>query len=195
MPVRSERADFTETGFQSIVHAELDRLAALKPNWDAQGASPVSPAIIEAAPTAIVVIDDRGDIDELGRVYFEAYDPGTSWPTVEQATADVRSAFEGEYGELWKEASQVVALDDAVVAAVLTVRRPPWDDTPDCPFIIDLFTDRAHRRRGLARALIGSVLSQAASAGESGVALRVRPDNMPALDLYGSLGFRVWNAT
>jgi N-alpha-acetyltransferase 10/11 len=121
----------------------------------------------------------RGDIDELGRVYFEAYDPGTSWPTVEQATADVRSAFEGEYGELWKEASQVVALDGGIVAAVLTVRRPPWDDTPDCPFIIDLFTDRTHRRRGLARALIGSVLSQAASAGESGVALRVRPNNMP----------------
>lgn len=32
-----------------ILSRDLDRLAALEPNWDAQGAQPIHPAVIEAA--------------------------------------------------------------------------------------------------------------------------------------------------
>ena len=35
--------------FDRVLYAELDRLAALKANWDAEGARPIGPAIVSAA--------------------------------------------------------------------------------------------------------------------------------------------------
>ena len=88
----------------------------------------------------------------------------------------------------------VVLHGDEPVAAVMTVRRAPWDDVPDCPFIIELFTGRDHRLRGLARYVITSAAETTWSAGETAVALRVDEANGPALGLYTSLGFEVFSA-
>lgn len=35
--------------FETFINQELDRLAALDSNWDAQGARPIEPAVIDAA--------------------------------------------------------------------------------------------------------------------------------------------------
>ncbi len=77
-------------------------------------------------------------------------------------------------------------------AAMLTVQRAPWPDTPDCPFVIELFTARAHRGRGLARWLVRSAMDTVHCTGEHALALRVASDNEPARGLYRSLGFRLW---
>lgn len=134
----------------------------------------------------------RSDTEALGRLYFDAYEPGMACATVEEAVADIRASFEGEYGPLWPAASPVLHHQSNLVAAVLTVRRAPWDDTPDCPFIIELFTAPAFRRRGLARELVNRCLAAAAHEAEPAVALRVGADNAAARTLYESLGFRVW---
>jgi ribosomal protein S18 acetylase RimI-like enzyme len=138
----------------------------------------------------------------LGRLYFEAYEPGEACASLAEAEADIRAAFAGEYGELWPAASLVAisggsvsggsvsggsVSGGSVVAAIQVVRRAPWPDTPDCSFAIELFTDRAYRRRGLGRAL---VLGAMAVTGQ--LALRVSPDNTAALALYRSLGFTDW---
>src|SRR5262245_9819561 len=47
------------------------------------------------------------------------------------------------------------------------------------------------RRRGIARALLGSVFARARGAGNRMVLLEVRPSNAEALALYESFGFRV----
>jgi hypothetical protein len=46
--VRFPPLDLT-SAFDRAINAALDCLAALKPNWDADGANPISPGIIEAA--------------------------------------------------------------------------------------------------------------------------------------------------
>jgi N-alpha-acetyltransferase 10/11 len=102
----------------------------------------------------------------------------------------MEATFAGAYGALWQEASRVATNDDAaIVAAIQVVHRAPWDDTPDCPFVIELFTARAHRRRGLGRALMLGAMGVVAQAGHTNIALRVHPENMPALSLYRRLGF------
>ncbi len=48
-----------------------------------------------------------------------------------------------------------------------------------------------HRRRGVGRALVADMLSDAASLGLAFLTLEVREGNLPARRLYGRAGFRV----
>ena len=131
----------------------------------------------------------RTDLAALGELYFTAYEPGTACATVDEAVEDVAASFDGEYGPFWPGASPIVVHAGEPAAAIMTVRRAPWDDVPDAPFVIELFTRRDHRRRGLARALVCRSMVVCAAAGEVEIALRVDSDNAAALGLYESLGF------
>ena len=133
------------------------------------------------------------DADELGRLYFEAYETGVACGFLREAIDEIRASFAGEYGELWPEASLVVEHDHVPVGAILTVRQGPWKRTPDCPFIIDLFVDKSRRRRGLGRDLVHLCMATASESGEPAVALRVAGDNSTARALYRSLGFVEWH--
>jgi len=136
---------------------------------------------------------DPRDVEALGRLYFHSYEPGQACATLPEATADIRAAFAGDYGELWPEASLVaVTAQRDLVAAVQIVRRAPWPDTPDGPFAIELFTARDHRRRGLARGLLLGALHVVARDRQPRLALRVAADNHAALALYRELGFHDW---
>lgn len=129
------------------------------------------------------------DAVALGKLYFEAYDAGVAAATEREALEDIELTFAGEYGVLAPSLSRLAWDGDRLVGALLVVERAPWPDTPDCPFVIELFTAPEHRRRGLARALLAGVL---AVTDRREVALRVSADNGPALALYRDLGFRDW---
>jgi GNAT superfamily N-acetyltransferase len=132
------------------------------------------------------------DAVALGRLYYEAYDPGLACESVEEAIADIRATFQGAYGVLWLAASSVIEHDRELVAAMLVVHRAPWEDTPDCPFVIELFTARSCRRQGLARALLSRCLMLVGATERPHLALRVDATNKAAIQLYESLGFRQW---
>ena len=123
------------------------------------------------------------DTVPLGRLYFDAYEPGIAAATEPEAIEDIELTFEGAYGVLDLNLSRLAWTDAHLVGAVLVVERAPWPDTPDCAFIIELFTARAFRRRGLASLLLSGCADVT-------VALRVNENNIPALTLYRNLGFR-----
>jgi ribosomal protein S18 acetylase RimI-like enzyme len=58
----------------------------------------------------------------------------------------------------------------------------------------DVLVEPAHRRRGLARAVIGTLLEWGAEQGALTVWLHVETDNEPAIALYESLGLEVHHA-
>jgi ribosomal protein S18 acetylase RimI-like enzyme len=122
------------------------------------------------------------DSVKLAQLYFDAYEPGAAADTEQDALNDIALTFEGGYGVLDPSLSQLAWSDDDLVGALLVVERPPWPDTPDCPFIIELFTARTHRRQGIGRLLL-SACSNAT------VGLRVAHDNAPALALYRDAEF------
>jgi len=62
------------------------------------------------------------------------------------------------------------------------------DDTPGRLRVLDIAVLAEHRRRGVARAVLGSLCEQAAAQGRP-VRLSVWHQNLPALELYRSLGF------
>ncbi|GAA3090245.1 GNAT superfamily N-acetyltransferase [Kribbella aluminosa] len=123
------------------------------------------------------------DTQPLAQLYYEAYDPGASAATAAEALEDIALTFEGHYGVLDLDLSWLAWSGNDLVGAMLIVERAPWADTPDCPFIIELFIAPGHRRRGIARLLL-------ARCAATTVALRVDDGNAPALALYRDLGFR-----
>ena len=130
------------------------------------------------------------DTEELGLLYFASYDRDVGCETEGEAIADIALAFAGEYGELWLDASPVITRDGVIVAAVQSVFSAPWPDAPPGPFITEVFTDRGHRRIGLARTMLLSVMATMRLAGNESVSLRVRDSNSAGRLLYASLGFR-----
>ncbi|WP_394938064.1 GNAT family N-acetyltransferase [Psychromicrobium sp. YIM B11713] len=135
------------------------------------------------------------DIETLGKLYFDAYDKGLAEQTLEEATANIAASFDGKYGKLLTDASQVALDDDGnIVAGVLVVERSSYDGTPDAPFLIELFTDRDHRRQGLAERLVITSADKLFNLGYREVAVRVKESNSAALALYLSLDFQRWDA-
>ncbi|MFF0340356.1 GNAT family N-acetyltransferase [Kribbella sp. NPDC004875] len=134
------------------------------------------PGVALRPPTA-------ADAVELGRLYFDAYEPGIAAATEQDALDDINLTFENGYGVLAPTLSRLAWAGEQLVGALLVVERAPWPDTPDCPFIIELFTARTHRRQGIARLML-------ASCAATTVALRVDEENAAALTLYRDLGFR-----
>ena len=122
------------------------------------------------------------DTQALADLYYESYDPGVACAMPEEARDDIELTFAGGYGVFTPALSRLAWQEDQLVGALLVVERAPWPDTPDCPFVIELFTAHTHRRRGVAKLL----LSECSSAT---VALRVDEHNIPAVTLYRSLGF------
>ena len=56
--------------------------------------------------------------------------------------------------------------------------------------MMNVAVDPAFRRRGIARALVTSLVEELAKAGNHSLTLEVRASNTPAIGLYEKLGFR-----
>jgi GNAT superfamily N-acetyltransferase len=143
-----------------------------------------SAAPLSGPPVAGVVLQppSPADIQALGHLYFDAYEPGVAASTLAEAIEDIELSFDGHYGTLDLHLSRLAWSGDQLVGAILVVDRAPWPDTPDGPFIIELFTAPTHRRRGIARLLLSTCAATT-------VALRVEDNNLPARTLYKNLGF------
>jgi GNAT superfamily N-acetyltransferase len=153
-------------------------------------AATVAAATTELPSTAYTIRPSTtADLEQLGALYFRSYAPGEACETEADAVADVAASFDGDYGEFLHAASPVIVHRDELVAAVMTVRRAPWDDSPDCPFVIELFTAPEHRRAGLGTVLLATAAA-AISTHDDTIALRVEATNSAAVQLYGKLGFR-----
>lgn len=67
----------------------------------------------------------RSDIRGIGHLYFTAYEPGLVGETTDEATADIETSWNGDYGELWEQGSVVAEQDGRIVGALLTVKQAP----------------------------------------------------------------------
>jgi GNAT superfamily N-acetyltransferase len=137
-------------------------------------------------PTAVPGVTLRpptvADAIALGHLYYEAYEPGVAAESEQDALDDINLTFDNGYGVLTPTLSRLAWSDNQLVGALLVVERAPWPDTPDCPFIIELFTAPSHRRVGIGRWLLSAC-------SDVSVALRVEEGNAAALALYYSMGF------
>jgi GNAT superfamily N-acetyltransferase len=118
---------------------------------------------------------------------------------IEMGDTDVRAldemelASEAIFGEALRNGTYrgwFAEADGKVVAGggVLLVRfQPsPREPRPARPFIINVYTERAFRRRGLARRIMKEMVDWCRAQGYAGVSLHATDEGRP---LYASLGF------
>ncbi|HEY5300445.1 MAG TPA: GNAT family N-acetyltransferase [Acetobacteraceae bacterium] len=106
----------------------------------------------------------------LAAIHAAAFPPATAWDA---------QAFAGQLASPW-----VFGLIDAAGALILA--RVAADEAE----ILTLAVVPSARRRGLATALVGRAMRQAATRGASAMFLEVAETNVAALSLYAGMGFR-----
>ena len=74
------------------------------------------------------------------------------------------------------------------LVALLDAERERWRDTA---VIWNLLIDRAYRRHGLGRGLVGRALAWAREQGLRGLVLESQTNNMPACRFYQAMGFKL----
>jgi GNAT superfamily N-acetyltransferase len=90
------------------------------------------------------------------------------------------------YAQLFASSCPVAVVDGAVVGAVVAMRS---QEDPADIYIQDVMVHPGHRRRGIARALIGSVYRRGAAWGCRRIYLTSDPGNAAAYGAWTALGF------
>ena len=99
-----------------------------------------------------------------------------------------RGLMDGTYRGWLVEAAGVVVAGGGVI--VLEFQSNPGDPRPQRAWVVNMFTESAHRRRGLARRLMGTMLEWCRAEGMRCLYLHASDGGRP---LYESLGFTPTN--
>lgn len=128
---------------------------------------------------------DERDVAALARLMCSAY-AGTvddEGGTEDDARAEIRRTFNGDYGEFLAGSSRVVARAGELVSAALITR---WRGRP---FVAFSMTAAPAKGTGLARACLVAAMEDLRARGETEIGLTVTLANTNAIGLYASLGF------
>ncbi len=129
-------------------------------------------------------------IEKVGELLYDANLEGLDrmiYPelkSVEGATRMVRTLRNGPASPFDEKASTIAVCNGVVVGAVLFCRI-----SPDQGFVAEMAVARAHQGKKLGKALLAKSLSTAHKCGIKTVGLGVTEDNLPAMNLYRTLGF------
>jgi GNAT superfamily N-acetyltransferase len=115
--------------------------------------------------------------------YRGSVDDGGEGP--DEAASEVRKLYDGDFGALDFQTSEVIEREGEVVAATIVT------EYEGVPLLAFSMTAPAWKRRGLARAGLVRTINRVRAAGRREVFLAVTATNTPALRLYESLGFVV----
>jgi GNAT superfamily N-acetyltransferase len=127
------------------------------------------------------------DVQQLASLMYSAY-RGTIDDEGENeadALVEVQKTYAGAYGSFVPSCSAVVDRGGRLLSATMVTR---WQDRP---FVAFSMTEPGSKRTGLARACMMAAMSRLHAAGDRELGLVVTLANLPAINLYTSLGFVV----
>lgn len=131
------------------------------------------------------ILDLWGELAEFHAELDPAFTPAAAW----------RPAYAGYLITLFDrpDARVLVAREDGAIVGYGVARitlLPPFFADRRRGFIQDVFTQRAYRRRGIARRLVVDLLAWLREAAVATVELTVATNNAEAIALWEQLGFR-----
>lgn len=128
---------------------------------------------------------DVGLMDALLTVFGEAFDEVDTFGANRPEAAYLAGLLGGDYF------IAVVALKgDEVIGGIAAYELKKFEQRRSEIYIYDLAVAAAHRRNGVATALIGELKKIAAARGACGIFVQAHPQDEPAIALYTKLGAR-----
>lgn len=140
------------------------------------------PEVRQDWPAREIVSADQDGLADLMHVAYRGT-PDDEGETLEEAHAEIRRTFDGQYGALIPHASMVCEVDGALRGACMVTH---WRGAPLIAFAM---THPDAKRQGVAASLIVRALHALAESGYREVNLAVTDANEPARRLYEALGF------
>ncbi|WP_202844643.1 AAC(3)-I family aminoglycoside N-acetyltransferase [Luteimonas saliphila] len=129
--------------------------------------------------------DDVATLRETTAMMGEAFEDRATYTTAQPDDAYLRSLLEGR---------QFVAIaavaGGEVVGGLAAYELPKFEQARSEIYIYDLAVDAAHRRRGIATALIAELREVARERGAWMIYVQADPPDAPAVALYTKLGVR-----
>ena len=125
------------------------------------------------------------DREQIAALMLDAYrgtidDEGES---IVEARAEIDKTIHGEYGKFLPDYSRVVVRDNRIISAILVTE---WQGNP---FLVFAMTAKAWQRKGLSKSCMINVMQDLYESQYSILRLSVTTKNLPAVNLYVSLGF------
>jgi ribosomal protein S18 acetylase RimI-like enzyme len=134
--------------------------------------------------TPPVTVATPEDVDVVARLLGDFRDhEGRHWPPDENLRAGVERLIGRDDGEF------LLGGDPPAGIVQLRYRYGVWWDAEDC-HVEDVFVRSEARGSGLGRALVQAAIDRARARGCRRLELDTAEENVPALGLYRSLGFR-----
>ncbi len=135
---------------------------------------------------------NKTDEQDLAILLYSAFrgtidDEGESF---EGAVREIEKTLAGDYGQLLPDCSFVIAQGEFLVSACLI----SWYEPSISPFVVFTMTRPEFKRQGMARFLLKRSINALIDQGYSQLTLIVTKGNIPAKDLYTSLGFQEFSA-
>jgi ribosomal protein S18 acetylase RimI-like enzyme len=129
--------------------------------------------------------EDVGSLRDLLRVFGEAFDDAETYSGAQPSRAYLERLLRGD------SFIGIVALEgDKVVGGLAAYELPKFEQERSEIYIYDLAVVAAHRRRGLATALIDELKRIAAARGAWVIFVQADRGDEPAIALYTKLGSR-----
>jgi ribosomal protein S18 acetylase RimI-like enzyme len=196
------RAEFGTTGLSASEDRKLaDRLVS-RPGFELVerfglrraldlGAPPPPPELPEGCEFVPVTSAPVEALDQLDRRAFRGGpDEALVADSPEGNRRVLERILEGELGRFLPEASTLVLHGNALVGFLLTT-----EENARVASFADLAVDPAHRRRGVGGAMLSRGMRALLALGYSSVRLWVTAANVPARELYRSIGFEEERST
>ncbi len=121
-------------------------------------------------------------------------DMGVGDPASRARAAELRAPWTEERMEMGAYRSWLVAYEGRTVAGADVWLKPrqagPSNPQPVVPYVLNVYCEPAHRRRGLARRLMETIVAWARAEGYLAVELHASDEGRP---LYADMGFAATN--
>ena len=129
--------------------------------------------------------DDVAAMQDLLTTFGEAFEEVQTYGAARPGTAYLRRLLGSDYF-----IALVALMDDAVVGGIAAYELPKFEQERSEIYIYDLAVAAAHRRIGIATALIRELQNIAAARGAYVIFVQADLVDAPAIELYTKLGAR-----
>ena len=138
-------------------------------------------------PTISFRAISKSDIKVIGHLMYDSYLNSVDYDgeTINEACEEVENTFNGKYGAIMFDPSLILSLEKDLIGSTI------FGLIDESPVLLFLIISSNFKRQGFGKLVLLKSLSILSSLGYDVCNLYVSSNNIPAIQLYQSIGFKI----